>query len=39
MGATLQHTDPMLALSRAHAALDELQDLELTGVSEDALLG
>jgi hypothetical protein len=39
MGATLQHTDPMLALSRAHAALDELQDLELTGLSEEALLG
>src|SRR5947209_3651283 len=38
MGATLQHTDPMVALSRAHAALDELQALDLTSVSEEALL-
>ena len=38
MGATLQHTDPMVALSRAHAALDELQALDPTSVSEQALL-
>src|ERR687887_922710 len=31
--------DPLVALTAAHAALDELHGLDLTGVDEEALLG
>src|SRR5919197_1114944 len=31
--------DPLVALSAAHAALDELHGLDLTGLSEEQLLG
>src|SRR5438876_4134349 len=39
MGAVLQGSDPRVALSAAHAALDELSGLDLTGLAEDELLG
>ncbi len=39
MSAVLQHTDPAVALSRAYAAVDELQALDLTGLNEEQLLG
>src|SRR5919198_2005645 len=39
MSAVLQQSDPMVALAAAHAALDELAGLDLTGLGEDALLG
>ncbi len=39
MSAVLQHTDPTVLLTRAHAVVDELQGLELTGLNEEQLLG
>ena len=35
----LQQSDPSVVLSRAHALVDELAGLDLTGLSEDELLG
>jgi hypothetical protein len=36
--AVLERTDPSMLLARAHAAVDELQRLDLTGLSADDLL-
>ena len=38
MGAVLSRSDPRVALSAAHAAVDELGGLDLTGLSEAQLL-
>jgi len=38
MTRALQQTDPLVALSRAHALLDQLQALDPTGLDEHALL-
>jgi hypothetical protein len=38
MSAVLQQTNPLVALSRAHAAVEELQGLDLTGLDDEALL-
>lgn len=38
MSAVLQPVDPSRVLARAHAALDELQGLDLTGCSDEQLL-
>jgi hypothetical protein len=37
MGAVLQSTDPLRVVARAHADLDELQGLDLTACSDEAL--
>ncbi|HZC53582.1 MAG TPA: DUF222 domain-containing protein [Mycobacterium sp.] len=38
MSAVVQHTGPQVALSAAHLAVDELQGLDLTGLSDEAVL-
>jgi len=38
MSAVVVQADPMVALAAAHAAIDDLQHVDLTGLSEDALL-
>jgi hypothetical protein len=38
MSAVLQQTDPMVELSRLHAALDALQAWDCTGMSDSAML-
>jgi hypothetical protein len=38
MSAVLERVDPMVELSRAHAVLDALAELDLSGLSEAQLL-
>ena len=38
MSAVLERVDPMVELAHAHAALDALEQVDLTGLSDDALL-
>jgi hypothetical protein len=38
MSESVRHVDPTVALSRAHAAIDELLGLDLTGLGDEAML-